>query len=169
MKYKKPKPDKYEQRELRRQRMEQTLKGSGQYLFVNNTRGDLELIKPPIQGPNPSIAPEKQKTIPAGKTFIGDSYFLCLLKSNDVRLIEVIQPADAPNQTLNERKEELMTEERKLILDQPERFTQKGQTEQVIPDSNGKTLNEQMPAKKDATGDKLLTEDPLAGVEILLS
>jgi hypothetical protein len=149
MKYKKIKVDKYTQRELHRKKREEALKGEGEYEFVNNTRGDLSLEKPPISGPNP---------VPPGRTFIGDSYFLRLQRTGDVRLIKIIKER---NDTMTEQK---------LILDQPARFTNQGQTEQVVPDNKAaKPLNEnqpQQPATKPAN--KLITEDPMEGVEILL-
>lgn len=146
--------------DIKRKKAAEAIKGDGVYLFVNNTRGDLSLPKPPLKGPNP---------VPPGRTFEGDSYFMCLLKTNDVRLIEVIKPAanTLPNVTaitLIERKENMP---QKLILDQPETFTTQGKTEHTVPDNPNVKLNENQPASKPV--DKLLTEDPLAGVEIILN
>jgi hypothetical protein len=130
---------------MKRQKAQNAIKGEGEFLFVNNTRGDLTLIKPPIKGPNP---------VPPGRTFVGDSYFFNLMKVGDVRLIETIKPV---------QKEEIM--EKKLILDQPEKFTGDGQIEHVATEPAVK-LNETQPKSKD--NNKLITEDPLDGVEILL-
>ena len=150
MKYKKNvnKIDKYTLREMKRKKREEALKGDGEYLFVNNTRGDLSLAKPPIKGRNP---------VPVGQTFVGDSYFLNLQRSGEVRLIEVLKPA------LNERTGVMA--DQKLILDQPIRFTNQGQTEHVIP-NDPRQLLENKPQEKQT--EKLITEDPLEGVEILL-
>ena len=49
------------------------------------------------------------------------------------------------------------------MLDQPEKFTNEGKTEQVLRE---RPLNENNPEKNQ---DRLLTEDPLAGVEIILN
>jgi len=147
--------------DMKRKKAADAVKGDGVYLFVNNTRGDLSLPKAPLKGPNP---------VPPGRTFEGDSYFMCLLKTNDVRLIEVIRPAAAtlpaaPAMTLiTERKENMP---QKLILDQPETFTNQGKIEHTVPDGPNVKLNENQPAQKPA--DRLLTEDPLAGVEIILN
>jgi len=150
MKYKKVKVNKYTLREMKRQKRENALKGDGEYLFVNNTRGDLTLEKPPIKGRNP---------VPIGQTFVGDNYFLKLMRSGDIRLIEVLKPAEC-------ERTEIMTDQ-KLILDQPNRFTNQGQTEHVVPEDKGvKSLIENHPHKPIV--DKLITEDPLEGVEILL-
>ena len=148
--------DKFTLREMKRQKREDALKGDGEYLFVNNTRGDLTLLKKPIKSPipmNPCI-------IPIGQTFVGDSYFLNMMRSGEVRLIEVLKPAESERTSI--------MEEKKLILDQPNRFTNQGQTEHVVPDDKVlKPLIENQPHKQPAV-DKLITEDPLEGVEILL-
>lgn len=149
MKYKSQnkKIDKHTLREMKRQKMQGALKGDGEYLFVNNTRGDLTLIKPPISGPNP---------VPAGRTFVGDSYFVnTLMKTGEVRLIEVLK---------NERTD---MQEKKLVLDQPDRFTSQGQTEHVLPKSKDINLHENQP-KDSKPKDILITEDPLDGVEIIM-
>ena len=151
MKYKKTsKLDKWTLREMRRKKREEALKGEGEYLFVNNTRGDLTLEKNPIKGPNP---------VPAGRTFVGDSYFFRLQKIGDVRLVEII------SEPSKERKEPMA--DQKLILDQPDRFTNQGQTEHVAP-KDVKPLNENQPPKDNKQEKKLITEDPMEGVEILL-
>jgi len=156
MKYKKniKKMDKYTLREMKRKKREDALKGDGEYLFVNNTRGALILEKPPIKGLNP---------VPPGQTFVGDNYFFNLMKIGDVRLVQTLKPAS------NERKETMA--DQKLILDQPARFTNQGQTEHVAaPDPKvARPLTESQPQDKPTISDRLLTEDPLAGVEIILN
>jgi hypothetical protein len=154
MKYKnKSKENKYTLREMKRQKRENALKGDGEYRFVNNTRGDLTLEKPPISGKNP---------VPVGQTFVGDNYFLRMMKTGDIRLVEVIKPAQC------ERKE--IMPEQKLMLDQPSRFTNQGQTEHVVPDNKAaKPLVENQPNQPNKkAANTLITEDPLEGVEILL-
>lgn len=152
MKYKsqKNKVNKYTLREMKRKKMEDAMKGDGQFLFVNNTRGELSLMKKPIRGMNP---------VPPGQTFVGDSYFFNLMRTGDVRLIETIVPSAV--------KEEIMPE-KKLLLNQPDRFTDKGKTEHVVPgDKSVNTLNENQPKSAPPKSDVLLTEDPLDGVEII--
>lgn len=156
MKYKKNinKIDKFTLREMKRKKREEALKGDGEYIFVNNTRGDLNLLKNPIKSPIPSLP----CLIPPGKTFVGDSYFLNLMRSGEVRLVETLKPAQC------ERRE--IMPEQKLILDQPSRFTKQGQTEHVVPENkNPQPLIENQPQP---TSDKLIVEDPLEGVEIIL-
>lgn len=164
MKYKKQKiakMNKWDLMALKKKKLEDSLKGSGRFLFVNNTRGDLTLMKPPLKGRNP---------VPPGQTFEGDSFFNYLLKTGDARLVEVIEsPNIALPPPVTEGKIDM---EKKLMLDQPERFTNQGQTEQVLADPKkvNKPLNENQPAKAgNRPVDKLLTEDPMAGVEIILN
>jgi len=148
------KVDKYTIREMKRQKREDSLKGDGEYLFVNNTRGDLMLLKKPIKSP----IPMNPCMIPMGQTFIGDSYFLNMMRSGEIRLIETLKPAASERTGI--------MEEKKLILDQPGRFTNQGQTEHVVPTDKVKPLIENQPHKPAV--DTLITEDPLEGVEILL-
>lgn len=142
---KKNKLTKQQARDVQRKIIKETLKCDGIYLFVNNTKGDLMLPKPTHKG---------IKSVTRGQTFEGDGYFKCLLKTHDVKLVKVIELA------ANE-KDNSMTEQ-KLILDQPEQFTNKGKIEHVLP-SPIKKLNE-TPTREE---NKLLTEDPMVGIEII--
>jgi len=152
MKYKnKQKVNKYTLREQKRQKRENVMKGDGEYLFVNNTRGELTLEKKPIKSPNPS----RPLIIGPNEIFTGDSYFLKLMQIGHVRLLQTLVPA----------QKEIMAEQ-KLIVDQPNRFTSQGQTEHVVPEDKNVKLVENQPNQ--APVDKLITEDPLEGVEIIL-
>ena len=139
MRYKKEKiakMNKWDLRELKKKKLKESLKGKGRYLFVNNTKGDLSLLKPPLKGRNP---------VPPGQTFEGDSYFFTLQRTGDIRLIEVIEAPKPPVPVLEAPKPiNQANMEKKLMLDQPERFTNAGHTEQVLPDVNPKKtkLNE---------------------------
>jgi hypothetical protein len=152
---KKVKINKFTLREMKRKKREDALKGSGEYLFVNNTRGELSLEKKPIKSP----IPMHPCLIPMGQTFVGDSYFLNMMRSGEIRLIEVLKPAESERTGI--------MEEKKLILDQPGRFTNQGQTEHVVPTDAPKPLIENKPPQQ-PTKDALITEDPIDGVEILL-
>lgn len=153
---KQAKVDKYTLREMKRKKREEALKGDGEYLFVNNTRGDLTLEKNPIKSPIPS----NPKVIPMGQTFVGDSYFLKMVPQ-EVRLIEVLRPG--AKETIGGTMPD-----QKLILDQPNRFTNQGQTEHVMPNDKQQPLIENKPNAATPAENKLITEDPLEGVEILL-
>ena len=151
---KQQKADKYTLREMKRKKREDALKGDGEYLFVNNTRGELTLEKNAIKSPIPT----SPRLIPQGQTFVGDIYFLNMMKTGEIRLIEVLKPASSERTGIMENK---------LILDQPNRFTGQGQTEHVAPVDAPKPLIENKPTAQPPV-DKLITEDPLEGVEILL-
>lgn len=120
--------------------------GKGLYVFRNNTRGSLSLSKPSQSG---------EKTILPNQEWIGDDYFMNLVRTNEARLVREIESAHTEKDTMEE----------KLILDQPTKFTQNGTVEHVISQSS--QTNEIVEEKDE--GDRLLTEDPLEGVEILLS
>lgn len=126
----------------RQEKMKKVYEGEGVYIYQNNTNGELSLPKAALDG---------RKRIGVKGTFKGDSYFMSLVKPpmNLLKLIEIV----------NERK--IMEET--LILDQPDRITREGKTEQV---QKTKKMNlvetENLPST-----DVLLLEDPMGGVEII--
>ena len=175
--------------EDRRVRIANVTQGEGLYLFRNSTKGDLQLLKPSLEG---------KKYVAPGEEFRGDSYFITHVKNHEAILVDVIrgpeskpepepepepesksksEPESKPKskpksksksvkkskpKTILEQKEPDMEE--KLILDQPDCITPQGKTEQVVVDPK-KKLNEVVP--EDNPKDVLLTEDPLDGVEII--
>ena len=114
------------------------LHGEGQYIYQNNTSGELDLPKKPLEGP---------KKIPKNGQFLGDSYFMQMVRTNDLRLI----------------KEIIM--ENKLITEQPPTITENGAVELVQPKNAKKKLNEQAPQEQKKN--VLLTEDPVGGIVIV--
>lgn len=130
---------KYERNQVRQEKLKTALHGEGKYIFQNNTSGELELPKNPLEG---------SKRIPKNGKFIGDSYFLQMVRTNDLRLIEEI----------------IM--EKKLITEQPPIVTHSGMVELVQPNPKAKKLNEQVP-ETEKNKNVLLTEDPLGGVVIV--
>jgi hypothetical protein len=147
--------NRFERAENRKAKIAESLKGEGVYVFANNTKGDLQLAKPPIKG---GVRIGNMTLIPRGAEFQGDSYFLPMLRTNELRLIEtLISPEDQRSNM----------QEQKLLLNQPDRVTTKGTVEQVVP-HQPQQLNEGQPASKQPTQDVLINEDPMAGVEIVL-
>jgi hypothetical protein len=146
--------------------IKQVLKGDGGvYLYENNTTGDLMLPRPASNGRN---------FIVKGGQFQGDSYFMNMVRNNELKFIKtIVPPAVAENSTLtesvtveNSKKEVLV--ENKLILDQPDTVTATGTVEYVTPSK--KILKEDKRFKKEKNGvDEvtLIVENPLDGVEIL--
>jgi len=132
--------NKYERREDLKVRKTEALKGTGKYVFKNNTSGTLKLPKPALDG---------RLNIPKDGTFEGDSYFMSYVPT----LLRFINE-------ITEIKENEM-EEQKLILDQPNKITNQGTVEQVM------TKEKQILIEQPAKGDVLLNEDPMAGIEII--
>jgi hypothetical protein len=138
MKYKKF--NKYELKEIRRQKLEKIFEGSGRYLFQNNTSGSLEF---------PARPQSKIKTIQKGEIFEGDSYYLQYVRTNELKQLEVLEE---PN-----KKESVMPD--KLILDQPDTITEQGKVEHVVQGSPVQPLRES--EKAEETKEVLLNERPV--------
>jgi hypothetical protein len=135
----------------------QNIEGGTLYIFENHKNNDFSLPKKSYCG---------RKMIGPKGRFTGDAYFLTFVKSGDLRMLEVIKPPEAPK-PLNESTEVNME---KLILDQPEKFTNKGQTEQVVvnnPQAQKLTEVSGETTAKQPTGDVLLVEHPMAGIDII--
>lgn len=134
---------KYDKANIRQEKLRQAMSGSGVYLFKNNTSGELDLPKMPLEGASRKIAKDAE--------FLGDSYFFQMLNTNDIKLIRIIENKDVPME--------------KLITEQPPVVTNVGKVEFVVNDPKKKKINEDeanAPQK-----DKLLTEDPMGGVVIV--
>lgn len=145
----KKKRDRFELFELRKKRLEQMTQGEGLYLFSNDKDVDLLLIKPiKING-------KEVKRIPPKTSFEGDSYFFSMVRQGQLKFVKTI---------IDPKKEEKMLEE-KLILDQPDKFTESGKTEHFVASPKKKKLNESQPEEEDKP--KLINEDPMDGVVIL--
>ena len=118
--------------------------GTGLYLFRNRNSASLEL---------PKVSKDGKKWVEPNGTWEGDSYFLSMVPREAVMVRTISEP---------DNKEVKL--ENKLILDQPDQVTSAGKVEHKV--SEGLPLNEVDP--KDADGsEKLLTEDPMAGVTII--
>lgn len=119
--------------------------GEGLYVFRNRNAGaNLELPKPAKDG---------RKWIEPGATWEGDDYFFSMIPKEAVLV-----------RTVSEPKKEVKVEQ-KLILDQPEQVTKSGKVEHKVAEDL--PLNEVSPEGVAEAGERLLTEDPLAGVTII--
>lgn len=150
---KRPKLNRYEKREAQEKKVKSSLFGTGKYLYENNTDGDLSLPKPTNEGIR-NVGPRKR--------FEGDSYYMKLV-GQPMNLLKLIKKISC-----EETKEKEMTEEKKLILDQPDTINNQGKIEHVVSDqvpvqnlNDNTDLNEKKP-------DVLLNESPVDGVEIIL-
>lgn len=126
------------------------------YIFQNHKKHDFSLPKKSLCG--------KQLIGPNGK-FKGDAYFLMFVKNGELRIHEVLE-SQPPAKPLTESTEVNME---KLILDQPEKFTTQGKTEQVVVDDpQVHKLNEiSKDGETKPAGDVLLVEHPMDGIDII--
>ena len=141
-KYKHIKLNRFEKLAANKEKLAKALFGEGVYLYRNNAGGDLKLPKPNLEGTT---------FVPKGGTFKGDSYFMSMVKNNELRLVEVL-----------EKPKEIKMEE-KLILDQPDIVTTEGTVEHVLTDEEKKKLEE----NEEEGRETLITEDPMDGIQIL--
>jgi hypothetical protein len=145
------KANKLERTQQKKQILEYYQKGTGLYLFKNRSAvASLEL---------PKVSKDGKKWIQPNETWQGDSYFLSMVPKEAILV-----------QTLIEEKK-IITEEKimeeKLILDQPDQITNSGKVEHKV-NQEDLPLNETTPKDKPTEEkEKLLTEDPLAGVTII--
>ena len=160
-----PRLNRYERREMQAEKLKQDMGGSGVYIYENNTDGDLKLPKPTESG---------IRTVGPRKRFQGDSYFMSWVghPMNLLKYIETVVPKMTPEEKKAHEKllEEnaLNTQQKQLILDQPDTITTAGKIERVVVSPDAKPLNDTTnPVVKQIT-DVLLNEDPLDGVEIIL-
>jgi hypothetical protein len=133
--------NKYEKHENRRQNIESAMSGSGMYLFENNSNADLTLPRPTHSGLR-KIGPRQQ--------FQADSYFLQMVRSGFLRLIEELQSPES-------EKAAIMSEQ-KLILDQPDTVTSSGKVEHVV--DNAQPVQKINESDKQPTPDVLINEAP---------
>jgi hypothetical protein len=144
--------NRFEKAELNRQKKEFHSKGKGKYLYKNNTKGSLILPKPGI---------DNIKFLDEGKTFIGDDYFMFMVReTNELRLVKVIESEDNP------KEEEKMSNE-KLILDQPDQITTDGKVEHVVTDSEVEIIKKNESSEKNPEEVQLINESPLEGIKII--
>jgi hypothetical protein len=130
--------NRYERKEIRSHQVAEAMAGSGLYLFENMLNADFTLPRPTKSGLR-SIGPKQQ--------FQGDDYYLQLVRTGYLKLINILQ---TPQQ-------EAQMNEQKLILDQPDKVTHQGKVEQVAEAPQQK-LNE---AGNQPQPDVLLNEGPV--------
>jgi hypothetical protein len=132
-------------RQQQLEKIQAAMSGTGSYLYQNITGADLIL---------PRATKEGKRFVGPREQFIGDSYFknikelVCL---KEIQEMSTEQP-----------------QENKLILDQPETYTDDGMVEFVEKKApNQKPLNENKGKKKDEGKKTLLTEQPVGSVRLI--
>jgi len=138
---------------------QESLHGEGVYVYENNTRGDLDLPKPTASG---------KKSLKVGEQFQGDNYYMRFVPTM-LRYIRCIVPAgqQAAVEAAQPLNEGTTMSEQKLILNQPDRVTNRGKVENVVTQPQ-QPLNEGQPTKQAPAPEVLINEDPMDGVEIIL-
>lgn len=122
--------------------------GKGVYIFENNSNSDLLLPKLSLDG---------KKIIGPHKAFRGNDFFLKMVKTNELKLIQVIDTGD--NKVMNENK---------LILDQPDMVKSTGKVEHVQASKPNVQLNDSNNTSSENKENVLLTEDPSGSIEIII-
>lgn len=153
--------NKYERKQHQTERLKKALEGHGMYLFENNSSADLTLPRPTKSGRR-VIGPREQ--------FQGDDYYMSMVRSNFLRLIEVIQTPqqeEQAEQALLQKQEEAVNQPEKLILDQPDVITEQGKVEHVaaqqpLGQPPQQPLNEG-PGQPQKQPDVLINESPCDG------
>jgi hypothetical protein len=140
------KANKLERAEQKRRVVEYHQAGTGMYLFRNRSAvASLDL---------PKVSADGKKWVGPGQTWKGDSYFMSMVPREAV-LVESL---------CENNKEETKVEE-KLILDQPEQITSSGKVEHGVSEDLPKVVESSPHESKPK--ERLITEDPLAGVTII--
>src|SRR4051812_46733613 len=119
--------NRFEKKEIRRENVASAMAGGGVFIYQNSSRAAELTLPRPTRGGVRKAAPNGQ--------FQGDDYYMQLVKTGFLRLVEVLQ-------TPEQEKEALMLEEEKLILDQPDRVTTEGTVETVVTVVKKRKLNE---------------------------
>lgn len=146
--------NRYEKKENKATNVRAAMSGGGVYLYQNsNANAELTLPRPTKSGVR-IIKPLGQ--------FQGDDYYMQLVKTGMLRLIQVLQTVEQENQAvLDQQGDQKMNESNQLLLDQPNTITNSGQVEHIVK-SDGtaqKKMNEEL--KIETQQPVLLNEGPV--------
>lgn len=152
MKYRKF--NRYEKKEIKANNVREAMSGGGVYLYRNsNANAELTLPRPTKSG---------VRIIKPNGEFQGDDYYMQLVRTGMLRLVEVLQTAEQETQAiLDQEGDQAMNESNQLILDQPDTVTHDGTVEHVVK-SNGtvqRKMNEEL--KVENQQPVLLNEGPV--------
>lgn len=153
------------------------------YIFQNHKNHDYSLPKKSLCG---------KKMIGPKQVFHGDEYFIAFVKTGDIRIVQVLPPknVDTPepvvetpiavqNNVVQQKEEPVETlvesntvvcessqgdKMEKLILDQPDKVTFEGKQEHLVRETPKVIKDHKVPVSEE---DLLLTENPMAGIDII--
>lgn len=163
---KKIKISKNERAEVKRQNIAVSQSGSGLFLFQNKNKDAT------LQLPKQSF--DNKKWVGPNETWQGDSFFLKMIPKEAILVKTIISPDEQKKQEQIKKEEGKMLNENKLILDQPDQITTDGRVEHLVPsdeesinENENKNKKKKVKSESKSNKDKLLTEDPIAGVIII--
>lgn len=125
---------------MKLEKLSNDMGGEGQYIFENNTKGDLFL---------PRATKSGRKLVRKGEQFLGDSYYFAMVKTHELKLIKEITSPEQEQQ-------------QKLLTEQPPTVTNDGAVEYVQHNPQ-QQYNEGAPVIQPV----LLNEAPMDGIKIL--
>lgn len=136
-------------------------RNTNKYIFKNISKETFYFEKPSLDG--------KLEIIP-NSTWKGDDSFMTLVKNNKAEIVETLFKKEEEI-----IKEEVKTDMKELILDQPPKITVEGEINTIIKNNNldenleetENDLQEQSLNKKKKKNKKLITEDPEGSIEII--
>ncbi len=155
---KKDNSNKTKRTEIKKTQVIESQKGLGLFLFKNrNKEASLQL---------PKISFDGKRWVGPNETWQGDSFFLKMIPKEAILVETLLSP--------NEEKQKENNMEERLILDQPDQITNDGKIEHVVSSQDIVEINENTKKRKkrnknesNLETNKLLTEDPIAGVTII--
>lgn len=136
--------------EDKKRKLEQSQFGEGLFLFKNNNNASLQL---------PKISSDGKRWVHANETWEGDSFFLKMIPREAV-LVKTIK---SPNECREENK---MND--KLLLDQPDQVTEDGTLEHIVSVEKVEINEEKKSQPQKIKNKKLLTEDPVGDMTIII-
>lgn len=122
--------------------------GKGIYIFENNLNSDLML---------PKLSLDNKRFVGPHKLFKGDSSFLKMVRTNELKLIEIIDTGEPK-----------IMSENKLILDQPDMVKASGKVEHIQASKPNVQLNDSVDNAQEKNPDVLLNEDPAGSIQIII-
>lgn len=133
--------------------------GKGKYLYRNNTNATLIL---------PKISIDNIKALEKNQTFIGDDYFMFMVKTNELKIVKNLEEKEEV------KKEDIEMEEKKLILDQPDQITTNGKLEHVVKEEGCNNCCDKNSVKKENKNNEpkenvLINENPIDGIKIIMN
>lgn len=156
---KKDNSNKTKRTETKKTQLIESQKGVGLFLFKNrNKEASLQL---------PKVSFDGKRWVGPNENWQGDSFFLKMIPKEAILVKTLISPDE-------EKQKENNNMEEKLILDQPDQITNDGKVEHVVESQDVVEINENTKKRKkrnknesNVESNKLLTEDPIAGVTII--